>query len=389
MNPITLLVATLIRKENVKIAASISALILLVLSACSPAAIPAAAVEAQPTSVQVLATPTIESTQPPTSTPEATEEPVYPSYLPLATKPDIAPQTINGVTMEIDWAYVDESRLALHYTISGLDWPDGTPSYDIPVRITSATVSDIGYGGNGGFSSYVDHGMITGSSDQFFADGALNAEKHPSIDLSVDIPVEGPSTVGTFHFEFNMPVVDGIKMENLDQTVVANNVSMTLKALALNPSRAEALICFQMPSAVDWGLTASTITVSGQEYPFVAGGGVPGSDSKSFSLTDPERCNTVSFDIPYDESATSITLTVPKLMASVPEVIEKERVEAANKRLAGTDIEFDYENVDHGGNIVILKRPDGKTDEQIYPLIWDALAEQYAGPWIFTVAIER
>jgi hypothetical protein len=29
--------------------------------------------------------------------------------------------------------------------------------------------------------------------------------------------------------------------------------------------------------------------------------------------------------------------------------------------------------------------PDG----EIYPLIWDALAEQYEGPWVFRVAIER
>jgi hypothetical protein len=34
-------------------------------------------------------------------------------------------------------------------------------------------------------------------------------------------------------------------------------------------------------------------------------------------VTDPERCGSIGFDIPYDESATSVTLTVPKLMASL------------------------------------------------------------------------
>jgi hypothetical protein len=61
----------------------------------------------------------------------------------------------------------------------------------------------------------------------------------------------------------------------------------------------------------------------------------------------------------------------------------------ANERLAERGIEIDYENIDHGGNIVILKRPDGMEDYQIYPLIWDALAEQYEGPWEFTVEIPR
>ena len=61
----------------------------------------------------------------------------------------------------------------------------------------------------------------------------------------------------------------------------------------------------------------------------------------------------------------------------------------ANQRLADQGIQIDYVNVDHGGNIEILKQPQGMPDGEIYPLIWDALAEQYEGPWVFCVAIER
>ncbi len=64
-------------------------------------------------------------------------------------------------------------------------------------------------------------------------------------------------------------------------------------------------------------------------------------------------------------------------------------MDRANQRLAGTGIEFQYVNVDHGGNIEVLKRPEGKTDQEIYPLIWDALADQYEGPWVFTVPLQR
>lgn len=383
MNFTKLLVAILRGRGTFKVIVRISPLILLILSACGPAALPAASMEDP-------ATPPVESTVTPTSTPEKGEEQIYPYYLPLATKPDIALQTIDDVTTEIDWVYVDESRVALQYTISGLDWPDETTWDSMAVRITSNTVSDAGYSGAGRWSSTpVEQGVLTATSDQFFLDGALDADEHPSIDLRVDIPVEGPSSVGTFHFEFDVPVLDGIRMENIDQTVLANNVSMTLKTFVLHPSYTEALICFQMPSAVDWGLTASTVTIGGREYSFSGGGLIQGTNGKDFLLTDPERCSTIGFDIPYDESAASITLTVPKLVASVPEVVDKERVEAANQRLAATGIEFDYENIDHGGNIVVLKQPAGMTDGEIYPLIWDALAEQYEGPWVFTVPIER
>jgi hypothetical protein len=163
---------------------------------------------------------------------------------------------------------------------------------------------------------------------------------------------------------------------------------MTLKALVLNPLRAEAVICFQMPSAKDWGLTASIISIGGSDYPYSGGRLLPGKDGKEFSLTDPERCGSIGFDIPYDELATSVTLIVPKLMASLPELIDQEQVNTANQRLADQGIEFDYVPIDHGVDIEILKRPEGATNMEIYPLIWEALADQYEGPWVFQVEIK-
>ncbi|HET9910579.1 MAG TPA: hypothetical protein VFQ13_01755, partial [Anaerolineales bacterium] len=360
-------------------------LILLLVSACARAA--PAEVLLQPT--EAPADPTLEGTEPPVSSAEQGQ--ISRDYVSLATKPDVPPQTINGVTARIDWAYADESRVAFQYTISGLDWPDGTNSdFMQSPRVTSATIPDESFNGAVGWGNLpVENGVIVGYIDQFLTSyEALDADEHPNIDLSVDIPVEGPSSVGPFHFEFTVPVLDGVKIENIDQTVVANNVSMTLKRFVLNPSYAEALICFQMPSAVDWGLTASTLTLGDKEY-FFSGGGLMSIEGKDFSLTDPERCSSIGFDIPYDPSVTSVTLTVPKLLASVPEVIDEERVAAANQRLESTGIEFEYKNKDHGGDIVVLRQPEGWTNEQIYPLIWDALAEQYEGPWVFTVTIKR
>ena len=77
------------------------------------------------------------------------------------------------------------------------------------------------------------------------------------------------------------------------------------------------------------------------------------------------------------------------VLGSIPEVVTLERVAMANQRLAERGIQIDYVNVDHGGNMEILKRPENATDAEIYPLLWDALAEQYEGPQVFTVAIER
>jgi len=356
-----------------------------------------------------LLAPPVVNTQFPS--PVTKDEQVYPYFLPLVTKPDIAPQTIDDITGVIDWVYVDESRVAFQYTISNLDWPDGIMLDTTSVQVSSTTIENIGYGGGGGGSLPLDKGSITGYIDQLLVDGSLNADENPNIDLSVDVPVNGETAmpaadpitgqqltpleslslpdIGTFHFELSAPVHKGIKFENLEQTVVANDIWMTLKSLVLNPSRAEALICFQMPSAKDWGLTASTINIGGRDYRFSGGGDISGRDGKEFSLTDPERCSSVGFDILYDEPATSVTLTVQKLVASLSEMIDKKHVSTANQRLADKGIEFDYVPVEHGANIEILKRPEGMPDMEIYPLIWEALADQYEGPWVFQVEIKQ
>jgi len=336
---------------------------------------------------------------------------VYPYHLPLVTKPDIAPQSIDDITGVIDWVYVDESRVSLQYTISNLDWPDGVMLDTTSVQVSSTTIENIGYGGSGGGSMPLDKGSITGYIDQLLLDGTLNADVHPNIKLSVDVPVNGSTSmppadpvsgqqmapqgslslpdIGIFHFEFSALIRKGIRFENIAQTVVANDVSVTLKTLVLNPSRAEALICFQMPSAKDWGLTASTININGKDYRFSGGGILPGTDSKAFSFTDPERCSSVGFDILYDQSASSIILTVQKLVASLPESIDKEHVNTANQRLEDKGIEFDYVLVEHGANIKILKGPEDMPDMEIYPLIWEALADQYEGPWVFHVETKQ
>jgi hypothetical protein len=367
--------------------------VLLLMCACSPAVATTTPLAQENLPTDVLPTATIEPTIEPASA--SAEEQIYPPYLLLSTKLEDVSQTFNGVTAQIDQAYVDEGRVAIQYTIFGLDWPDGTfmdPTQQIRMSIPALSDFELGgfSGAGGGHKSYVKQGVVTGSSDYALLDDALDAEKSPNINVNVDIPVEGPTKVGVFHLSFTVPVLNGIKIENIDQTVVANNVSITLKSLILNPSHAEALICFQMPSAQDWGLSAVKFTVGDREYPLSGGGLASAKSDPSSALTSSERCKNVGFDIAYDSTSDiAVTLTVPRLQASANEAITEEVVDRANQRLADQGIQFDYSNVGQGGNIVVLKRPAGATDEQLYPLIWDAMASQYEGPWVFAVEIPK
>lgn len=383
-----------ILNKNLKIFSMICMLVLLLLSACSPAVATATPVVVENTATEVLPAPTIEPETVPTEAPISTpaEGSIFPSYLPGTTMLENVSQTINGVTTKIDWAYADESRVAIAYTVSGLDWPNGSALDNMQqLQMSIPAISEYrfgGFSGGGGANvTFAQNGRISGSSDQFLLDGALDAEKYPEINLNVDIPVVGPTEIGTFHFNFNVPVLNGFKLENIEQTVVANNVAMTLKSLIVNPSHVEALICFQMPSDADWGLMTSVLTVNGQEYHTTGGGIAQGPTGELIGDLSTNRCNDIGFDIVNDETITSVTLTVPRLQASVNEVVTKEVVDRANQRLADKGIQFDYTNVDHGGNIVMLKQPEGLSEAEIYNLIWDAMADQYEGPWVFTVPV--
>lgn len=377
---------------------SIKSLLLLVvlLSACRPVVATATPEQFIVSATNVESTATMERTATPPPVPSFTPTPelVYPYYLPLVTKLENISQTVNGVTTQIEWAYADESRVAIGYTISGLDWPDGSVMDGMQqVQISIPAIESFRFGGFSGGSAVnvgpAQQGVIIASSDQALYAGALDAEKYAEVNVRVVIPVEGPTKVGNFHLNFTIPVLNGFKIDNIDQEVIANDVSMTLKSVNVNPAHVDARLCFQMPSSVDWGLMTSVLTINGKDYPVSGGGLAQEPNGQLVGDLSTYRCNDIGFDKIPDETATSLTITVPRLQASVNEVITREVIDRANQRLADRGIQFDYVAVDHGGNFEILKRPEGATDSEIYPLIWDAMAEQYEGPWVFKVQLPK
>jgi hypothetical protein len=91
----------------------------------------------------------------------------------------------------------------------------------------------------------------------------------------------------------------------------------------------------------------------------------------------------LGFDAPYDGNATVIKVTVPYLITSVPEVVTAERVRMANEKLESDGIFFEYVNRD----VKVVQMPSGMPEWEVYQLIWEALADRYEGPWMFTVPV--
>jgi hypothetical protein len=264
-------------------------------------------------------------------------------------------------------------------------------------------------------SGIVSDGSMTGYIDQMLMADAVSAVDTPVVDLQVDIPVDGTGAfiypaqetppqsgqmieptpvelpnVGTFHFAFEIPVYQGVKLMDLNQTVEANDIAVTLKSLILNRSHVDAFLCFEMPSAKDWSpeLGFGIGGTPDPNAPQAFGSSLFLGDGKGFTISDPDRCVGLGSDVSYDGGPTKVVLAIPKLTASIPELIPEEMVQQANERLADKGIEFEVIAVDHGNNFNILMRPDGMPDTEIYPLIWGALGDWYEGPWEFVVEVK-
>jgi hypothetical protein len=288
------------------------------------------------------------------------------------------------------------TSIELPYPGPDLDYFDSGSAYSLPDnRVNSYIVSIDGYSSPGGSRS------ITSSTSweigNIYPDTPKGKLKIKISDLpgnrevkewSVDWQPDGiPSSnvVPTAADPVNSP---GIRLMDINQTVEANGIGMTLRSLVLNRSHVDALLCFLAPSAKDWWLDARFSLDSDPNMDNLLGESSSlFSDDEQYSPTDPERCLSMGTDVRYEGGQTKVTITIPKLKTSIPESISEEVVNQANQKLADKGIVVAYNNDPHNP-FVVVQRPDGATDMDIYPLIWDALADWYEGPWEFIVEVK-
>ncbi len=164
--------------------------------------------------------------------------------------------------------------------------------------------------------------------------------------------------LGSAQFVFEVPVYKGIEID-ANQTVEANDVKMTLKKMTVNRSHTEMLMCFDMPTAQDWRLWMITIRIgdSPECQHCMAANAITGDIQGDYGLDAQERCIELGFDAPRDGKATVITVSVPYLVTSVPEIITDEWVAKANEELEPLGIAFEY--VPAKRDVMVLQRPAG------------------------------
>jgi hypothetical protein len=194
-------------------------------------------------------------------------------------------QTVEGVTVTLERAYVDANRIVVGFTIKGPDGQRYDP-YHLTLTDAASTVfsGTLGYGVTGQ-SDILQVSLPPGEGAYVLAFDAAPVEGAPTeLDLRLEMevvealppdafelpptpdspPAEPPiavellplpvgAIVGPFTFDFSVPFVPG-RVAKVNQTVEAAGVAVCLERVVITPSETRAYLRFDPPggAGIDW-----------------------------------------------------------------------------------------------------------------------------------------
>jgi hypothetical protein len=344
----------------------------------------------------------------------------------------IGSQTLEGVTMRLDWVFADARRMAFGYTIFGLPQVADATSLSGSVVLKDANGNPVVGDGGGSPVKWLEGQPValTGTWSTLFKDPLSQPEAQFSVDITLGGGASGdwnyqiaqfefpPSAtpfppgvfppalpdrlVGTFHFDFKTTVYPEQDLSP-NQSVTVNGLEMRLEKVEMTPSYANITLCYQKPSPQDWGVGGSyslpTLNFAGYEasirsYGLIYDTDLGGNISKNPTATDsPQiqsgRCVVIDFLLGNSNQPGTATLTIPDLERSIPEGLPDAEVKAAQAKLKAQGIEMDYTTSSSsggggGGGPVFKVKPEGMTDQEAYQMFIEALGYTVPGPWVFT-----
>lgn len=325
-----------------------------------------------------------------------------PASTPTSETP-LEAQTNGDLTVTLLSVYADANRLAVTLRVEGK-----APDSYVSANLTDAEGYDInssyGMGSPEGqpnlyILTFVPEDM-SHSAAQGFSPKAPLAERHFEGKLDVTIGMmDGIQSDTAFHFDLNVPVYPALIVEP-KQILTANGIEMHLEKLKITPSYTRLYICYKKPSPNDWMIGASsTLQIGPDEVHADSYGLVADSDYNTGKGPDPDfvsstrtgRCVKLGYPVGHHNRPETLTLTIPELEQSLPEVIPDDQVKKAQAEMSAQGIEIDYVtftgNGGGGGGPNIKKKPAGMSDQEVMRLFYAALGYYHPGPWVFTINI--
>lgn len=187
----------------------------------------------------------------------------------------------------------------------------------------------------------------------------------------IDVPALAP-----FVFTFQLDVQQALILTP-QQTAEANGLAVMLDQVTLTPSQITLRLCFDLPDGGDW---QPKIAVQVDD---VAGNLMGYRLTKLPNPAETRRCADYDIALGVTPESRQLEVTVDRLQTSAS--FTPESIARAQERLAAQGITVEFEIGQGGFNWKIVSAPEGMDESAIGLSVWDALSEQYAGPWSFTV----
>jgi DNA-binding CsgD family transcriptional regulator len=276
----------------------------------------------------------------------------------------IPPHTVNGYTAAIESYYIDAANIIFQVRISGEGIHFGDPDFYGRVRaIDLYDENGNPINSSGGTGPAIDPELI-------------QLEFHPLTHLvgdhlkgqfafDLNKTSAGDEPLAQFRFDFDLPIHEP-QIYHPQQTVSANGLDILLDQVTVTPDFTLAYLCFQPPSFADWQIgRQSVLIIEGREttpfnftVPFdsaLGGDRRAGYEPYWAPSVKTGRCIRSSFPT-GSSNPTSLTLTIPKLERTDPDLLLTDQLNRDYPGLSPKDAYYKY--LEEHGNT-------------------------YKGPWIF------
>ena len=362
--------------------------------------------------------------------PDAADFPVPGMAQPELTPTVLGSQTQGDVTVSLDWVFVDALRTGVGYTITGLsDVPDATVLQGM-IGLKDDQGKWVGGAGIG--SSSVERvagqpGVLRGTYSVGYLEPLTQPEARFQLEITLDgtrenewiaaFPIPPEATpyppgvfpprlpdrlIGTYSFDFTAPVYPLTVYNNIP-AVMANDLEIQVVRVEATPSMSTVMLCYAKPSGKDWWINRAVIKNGSEEASLTSGTLIYDRDFNhqntqiarwavppEFEDVEHGRCVTLSFLLGQGNPSENMTLTIPQLEISPPEVVPEAELQVAQEKLNAMGIEMTSEvwrSSGGGGGVTFTMLPEGMSQETAYQKYMDALGYVYAGPWI--ILLER
>ncbi len=324
---------------------------------------------------------------------DMTAEPTFvrstdsPTNFPKDVYPLTLSQTIEGITVTLDWVYVDEGRMTIALTADPLPHE---LLFDLPiVSIEGAAAS---FSGGGMSQSSGDKGThVLFDIYQIFQVDVVG----DTIDFSLDVPLTylnepDQESLATFHFDLqDIPVYRGSSIPLTQTTsVTLDGVEVQLKSVRVMPSITELEVCYDFPPGDEssWYMPQPSLQID------------DGPEETGYAFhylgeNEGKHCAKIEFRLGNAGGGDQLIFRVNSLFVPLPDELPDEKIYAANETLAEYGIEIapaegDYS--DGPGGWVFVQTPQWELySEDPRWLVINALREKMTGPWTFYVDLPQ